>query len=182
MIPGMIPGLRISSPEKLLMNSADAATRKLEHLDWGIKPSFLSYLQGLEDLHVTTNDGARVSELGESFIFPLAARRELSDGGIRLEFNGDLRLKAHGGMLLVILMNPWLTITPDGVELSVVDLMAWPDTSRRESIAISDEGYRYAGNGDLDIPLRLTANGVETFNNVYPEGTVLAPARVRISE
>lgn len=161
------------------MNNADPVAQNFGPLAWGIKPSFLSYLQGLEDLLVMANDGATASEHGDVFNFPFAARTDLPEGGMRLEFTGDLRLKAHGGMLLVIFMNPWLTLAPEGAELSIVDLMAWPDTSRRETIAVSSEGYSYAGNGDIEVPLQLTANGVETFNNVYPQGSMLAPARVQ---
>lgn len=161
------------------MTSAQATEKMSGHLAWGVKTSFLAYLQGLEDLQITTNDGVRVNETGDLFTFPFAASTELSDGRRRLEFDGDLRLKAHGGMLLVIFMKPWLEITPDGAELSVVDLMAWPDTSRREVIAVSTEEYRFAESSDFEIPMQLTAAGVETFNNVYPPGAALAPAVVR---
>jgi hypothetical protein len=152
------------------------------HLAWGIKPSFLSYLDGLGDSAIMTDGGVRRDESGEDFVFPFTGREELPGGGVRLEFGGDLRLKAHGGMLLVIFMNPSLTLTSEGAELSVVDLMAWPDTSRRETIAVSAGEPNNLENGTLEVPLQLAANGVETFNNVYPAGTTLAPARLLLPE
>ncbi|MFH5824556.1 HtaA domain-containing protein [Georgenia sp. AZ-5] len=151
-------------------------------LAWGIKPSFLSYLDGLGDSRIVTNGGVHPGEPGDAYVFPFVARTELSGGGVRLEFGGDLRLTAHGGMLLVIFMNPWLTMTPEGAELSVVDLMAWPDTSQRETIGISAGDHQESGNGVLEVPLKLAASGVETFNNVYPAGTELAPARLLHTE
>jgi hypothetical protein len=160
------------------MTSATGPRPGPRHLGWGIKPSFLSYLDGLGDSVTVTNDGVSRDESSGAFIFPFDAYTELPGGGFRLEFRGDLRLKAHGGMLLVILMNPWLTMTHEGAELSVVDLMAWPDTSRRETIGVSAGNPEEHGNGVLEVPLQLTANGVEMFNNVYPAGTDLSPARL----
>lgn len=147
-------------------------------LAWGIKPSFLSYLEGLDDFVTVTDDGVYRDESSGAFIFPFASYAELPGGGVRFEFKGDLRLKAHGGMLLVILMNPWLTMTDEGAELSVVDLMAWPDTSRRETIGVPAGKPEKLGDGVLEVPLQLAASGVEMFNNVYPAGTDLSPARL----
>jgi Htaa len=152
------------------------------NLEWGIKSSFLSYLDGLGDSVTVTNDGVRRDVSCDTFIFPFDAYTELPGGGFRLEFRGDLRLKAHGGMLLVILMNPWLTMTHEGAELSVVDLMAWPDASRRETIGVSTGNPEERGSGVLEVPLQLTANGVDLFNNVYPAGTDLSPARLLLIE
>lgn len=161
------------------MTNAIPPKQGLQNLSWGIKVSFLSYLEGLDDFAVVTNDEVRRDESTGAFVFPFAARTQLPGGGHRFEFRGDLRLKAHGGMLLVIIMNPWLTMTHEGAELSVVDLMAWPDTSRREAIGISTKNPEdHVNNGVLEVPLQLTAAGVEMFNNVYPAGTDLAPARI----
>lgn len=141
-------------------------------LRWGIKDSFLGYLESLPDCRIATNEGAVREGSGGAFRFPYVRRTELNDGGYRLEFNGDVRIQAHGGMLLVIFMAPWLTIRPEGAELSVVDLMHWPDTSQREVLGISAETE------GPDFPLRLAESALETFNNVYPPGEALAPVRL----
>lgn len=141
-------------------------------LFWGIKPSFLRYVKSLPDCLITTQDGARQDSRTGEFIFPLSERKELTNGGYSLEFSGDVRIKAHGGMLLLIFMNPWLTLTDAGTELSVIDLMHWPDTSKREIIGRSLEST------GTEFSMRLAEQALETFNNVYPAGEPLAPARI----
>lgn len=148
------------------------------YLTWGVKSSFLSYLDGLEDSSVVTNDGARRDAQNGPFVFPFVSRKQFSSGELRFEFSGDLRFKAHDGMLLVIFMRPWITITPRSAELSVVDLMKWPDTSYRETLGFNTNEPGEPDNGVLEVPLKLSGPGVETFNNVYPEGTELAPANL----
>lgn len=141
-------------------------------LAWGIKKSFLGYLESLPDCVFAENDGASRDPHTGLFQFPFHRRVELDEGGYRLEFSGDIRIKAHGGMLLVILMNPWLKISERGVELSVVDLMHWPDTSQRELIGHSP---LMEAPGDAEFPLVLAESAVETFNNVYQPGEPLDP-------
>lgn len=141
-------------------------------LSWGIKRSFLGYLEGLPDCMIATNDGASRNGSSGEFRFPFARRTELSGGDHRLEFEGDVRIKAHGGMLLVIFMRPWLTFTDGRVELSVVDLMYWPDTSRREILGTSETTQ------GTQFPLTLADTALETFNNVYQAGEPLDPVRL----
>ena len=139
------------------------------HLAWGIKSSFLSYLESLPDCTVSTLDGAWRDATTGQFHFPLEQRVDLSDGGVRLEFRGDVRIQAHGGMLLLILMSPWLSIGTDRTEFSVVDLMHWPDTSHREIMGVSGT------TSGPEFPLTLAESAVETFNSVYRAGEVLDP-------
>lgn len=145
---------------------------EVKGLSWGIKKSFLGYLESLPDCLIAKNEGVtRNNETGE-FEFPFHTRTELDSGGYRLEFKGDLRIQAHGGMLLVIFMNPWLTVDDSGAELSVIDLMHWPDTSKREVLGRSNvhTGKEY--------PLTLAPEAVETFNNVYQPGEPLDPVHL----
>lgn len=144
----------------------------ITNLSWGIKNSFLNYIESLPDCRIATNDGSFRDEQTGAFVFPYTGRTELDGDDYRLEFAGDVRMQAHGGMLLIIFMNPWLTFSENGVELSVVDLMYWPDTSKREVLGTSG-----AAEGS-EFPLALTASALETFNNVYQAGEPLAPAKL----
>lgn len=159
-----------------MTNNSELPVR-LPTLSWGIRTSFMRYLHAIEDFKMGAADGASINDSADEFSFPGSTQTELANGGVRLEFSGELRLQAHGGMLQVILMNPWLSFTPNGVELSVVDLMAWPDTSRRETIAVSPAEVA-AVPLPREIELVLTATGAETFNNVYLEGTPMLPAKL----
>lgn len=140
-----------------------------EHLAWGIKSSFLGYLESLPDCTIGTGGGAWRDAGTGRFHFPLAQRVELDDDGVRLEYSGEVRIQAHGGMLLVILMNPWLSIGAGRTEFSTVDLMFWPDTSHREVLGVSGI------TSGTEFPLTLAESAVETFNNVYPAGEPLDP-------
>lgn len=142
------------------------------NLSWGIKGSFLRYLESLPDCRIAMNDGVHRDSTTGDFMFPLSECVDLASGGYRLKFSGDLRIQAHGGMLLVIFMNPWLTVTDAGAELCTIDLMHWPDTSKREILGLSTETT------GPEFPLVLAKQALGTFNNVYPVGEQLAPARL----
>jgi hypothetical protein len=147
---------------------------------WRVKESFVDYLRSLPDGHIVPFGGAEECGSGDAaeWRFPYRGQRRLP-AGLQIEFGGELRMRAHHGMLLVILMDPWLTETEDGIELSVVDLTAWPDTSRRQVLGRGPAvPGLLAGEGPVSVPLELAAESVELFNDVYPAGTPLATATV----
>lgn len=147
---------------------------------WEVKPSFISYIRSLEDGEIVPSDGAEPAAAPDvGWRFPFV--RERQEGPARtLEFRGQLRISAHGGMLLLILMDPWLTFTGDKMVLSVVDLMRWPDRSVRQALGIGPTPAKTVpGSGLPDIRLQLAAGAEELFNGVYPAGTDLAPAFLR---
>lgn len=148
-------------------------------LHWSIKDSFLNYFHALPDGKIELFHEASLEEQTGCLVFPFAGQQTTSEGATtRIEFSGDVRLQAHGGMLLVILMKPWIEISGNNIALSIVDLMAWPDTSRREVIGTSTDKIIEVSNSVFEIPVELTENAVEIFNNVYPAGTAMAPLRL----
>lgn len=148
-------------------------------LHWSIKDSFLAYFHALPERKIELFDDASLEEQTGCLVFPFAGQQATSDGAVtRIEFSGDVRLQAHGGMLLVILMKPWIEISGNNIALSFVDLMAWPDTSRREIIGTLIDEIIEVSDNVLEIPVKLTTNAVEIFNNVYPAGTAMAPVRL----
>jgi hypothetical protein len=148
-------------------------------LQWRVKESFVEYIRSLPDGHIVPFGGAEEcrSEGGAAeWRFPYRGHQRLR-AGLQIEFGGELRMRAHHGMLLVILMDPWLTETESGIELSVVDLTAWPDTSRRQVLGRGPAvNGLLTGEGPISVPLELAAESVELFNGVYPAGTPLATA------
>lgn len=148
-------------------------------LVWEIKRSFVSYIRSLEDGKIVSRDGVELAaEPDVGWRFPFV--RERQEGPVRtLEFRGELRISAHGGMLLFILMDPWLSFSGDEVVLSVVDLMRWPDMSIRQTLANGSSHLKTVSESRQGISLQLAAGAEELFSGVYPAGIDLAPAFLR---
>lgn len=148
-------------------------------LVWGVKDSFIHYVRDLPDGLIAPFGSAQTipSAVTDEWLFPYAGN-EADGTGVRIRFEGELRIRAHHGMLLVILMNPWLTFTETGVVLSVVDLVAWPDTTKRQVLATGPSVSPGPENTEVSVALSLTEEAVDLFNGVYAPGTALAPARL----
>jgi len=150
-------------------------------LVWGVKDSFVEYISSLPDGVIAPFGGAEeYPQAGhKEWLFPFT-RQETEGGSVRIEFGGELRIRGHHGMLLVILMTPWLTFSGDEAALSVVDVAAWPDMTQRQVIARGPVtwGSDTTGNADVQVSLSLSDEAVELFNEVYTPGTSLAPARL----
>ena len=68
-------------------------------LTWGMKQSFREYLEGISDLRIEA-EGVTSGDAG--YFFPLADSTDLTG----LAFRGGLTIRAHRGMLRVILRAP----------------------------------------------------------------------------
>lgn len=150
-------------------------------LVWGVKDTFIEYISSLPDGVIAPFGGAEeYSEAAHNeWLFPFT-RQEAEGSSLRVEFGGELRIRAHHGMLLVILMSPWLTFSGNEATLSVVDVAAWPDMTQRQAIARGPVswGTDTTGDTDVSVSLSLSDEAVELFNEVYAPGTALAPARL----
>jgi Htaa len=145
----------------------------LRGLRWGIKASFISYVVGMPDGSMSVTDGA-VADSG-GFLFPVrdASAFDSRTGSGILRFGGDVRLRAHGGMLQVRISDPELVVDEEGQRLSIEDSGGARLTIAHLGIPSQTDG------GGLEIPAVLTAAGVPYFNDVYPERTPLDPLVIR---
>ena len=150
--------------------------QETKSLRWGIKDSFIAYLDSLPDASFRVEGGARETVIDgrREWVFPFVDSEE-GPSFTQLNFAGELRISAHGGALLVVLMRPGLRLMPDRAELSFVDLMRWPDTSQRELVGEGAGVDPSTDAHDVSVPLRLTVNAAEIFNGIYPAGTAMAP-------
>ncbi|WP_284752143.1 HtaA domain-containing protein [Arthrobacter sp. efr-133-R2A-120] len=166
-------------------NTADAGTGKQKgmvrahplvpasagEMHWGVKASFLSYVK---------NSGGKTaivlpaSVTGEAFTFPRRAG-EYPPGTVR--FSGGVAFSAHGGMMTVILAEPAIETSSDGLWLTIADTGDITDESRRRRIArlvpANSHGNIPACSSTL-TPL-LAWSGVGLFGDVYAEGTAFDP-------
>ncbi|MGD6979063.1 MULTISPECIES: HtaA domain-containing protein [Citricoccus] len=150
-------------------------------LSWGVKGSFTRYVASMPDGRygaghgaTETADGAFFFELDDASGYDPRAQEGL------VKYRGDVRFKAHGGMLFVMIVDPWLEFHEDGVLLTVVDAERWPDRDHRITLATlrpDERGSRGLPPGWRCQEARLSAEGAAVFNDVYPVGEVLEPAR-----
>lgn len=149
-------------------------------MSWGIKRSFTQYIEAMPDGRRGAGHGATEMPDG-TFFFELADAANFDPQtrqGI-LKYQGDVRYKAHQGMLFVMIVDPWLEFNGDSVELSIVDAERWPDTDRRMVLATleADEAGGALPPGWEQMDALLSQAGVNMFNDVYPLGDPLEPVR-----
>lgn len=145
----------------------------LKGMRWGVKSSFVSYVARMPDGAMSVTGGA--VDTDDGFVFPVRDSSEFDTrtGSGTLRFEGDLRFRAHGGMMQVRLADPEVLTTEHGAWLSVLDASG-------KRISLCHLGApRAAEGGGIEIPTALTAEGVPYFNDVYTEGTPLEPIVIR---
>lgn len=146
-------------------------------LSWGVKQSFRGYIEAAGGT-VAVGGGAERAPDG-AFLFPQGPEGALTrDAEGRLQgvgrFQGEVSFNAHGGMLSVVLVDPWVEATEAGLILSVA---AGP--ARRVTFAKLDAAVMTTeGDGTIAIPAAITLDGMFILGDHYPPGTVLDPVRL----
>lgn len=166
-------------------NSASSTSSTLQSsvrpgMSWGIKQSFTRYVEAMPDGRRGAGSGATEMPDG-TFFFELADASSF-DPKARLgtlKYQGDVRYKAHQGMLFVMVVDPWLEFKDDKVELSIVDAQRWPDREYRMVLATLEMSDVAGGlpPGWERMEAYLTQEGVDLFNNVYALREPLGPVR-----
>jgi hypothetical protein len=146
-------------------------------LSWGVKQSFRSYVDAAGGT-VTVGGGAERAPDGV-FLFPQSAESTLArgpDGALQGvgRFEGEVSFNAHGGMLNVVLTDPWVEATDAGLVLSVA---AGP--ARRVVFAKLDAAaMETEADGTLALPAAITLERHVHPRRPLPAGTALDPVRV----
>lgn len=156
-------------------------------LTWGIKRSFVRYLSFLPDASMSIDNGAEATN-GSFFTFkPNGAELDPQTGRGTLRFTGEVRMSGHGGMMRLQLLNPWITLTPEGATLSV----STPGSSGSDSdttpkgivlVTLKLPHLDNMGAGLLwqDVPTFLTTDGAALFNDQYPVGQEMDPLFIHL--
>jgi hypothetical protein len=152
-------------------------------LSWGVKGSFTRYIDSMPDGRRGSGHGA--TEAGDGvYFFELddASGRGPERGETVLKYRGDVRYKGHGGMLFVMIVDPWVEFRPEGTVLTVVNAEHWPAKERRIELATLVPGQP----GEAGLPegwrrfdAFLAPAAVEVFNGVYAAGEPLEPVAFR---
>ena len=149
-------------------------------LRWGIKASFLKYVQTVTDGRGWMGAGAFPASENE-FVFPpiQTGIRTREDGATDRfwAFDGDVRFTGHSGMLFVRIALPVLILRDGGAELTVAGQSEEESAERLPLVTLlleeepAPEGFeRWSG-----TDVRLTQAGAALFNDVYPAGELFDP-------
>ena len=151
-------------------------------LSWGVKQSFRGYVEAAGGTVATTRGAERAPDGG--FLFPegpLSTLAQGADGRLRGagRFQGEVSFSAHGGMLSVVLVDPWIEASEAGLILTVADS---PAATRRLPFAKLDADAMTTDapttDGGLVLPAAITLDGMFLLGDHYPPGTVLDPVRL----
>lgn len=147
---------------------------------WGIKRSFLRYLAHQPSSRASVGGGA-ASTTDHRFLFPASGAVDSlspTSAGI-LRFEGDVRLTAYGGMLDLVVAEPWIEIDAISTRLSVVAYDADRNTLVRTVVAdLTEQESEQDGSRSRHWEARLSATGAPVFGDVYVVGEMLDSAAV----
>ncbi len=171
---------------------ADEAPVPGGSLDWGIKTSFVSYIQGSIAHGEITTEGVTTNADG-SYRFPLAeGTTDTQTGATSASFTGSVHFTGHdegtGPQLDLLITN--IRIDVSGVQGTVVadvtskglgqtDATDYPDVVFA-TLDFSMTPPAFEGSSIVfhNVPTLLTADGAEAFAGFYDEGTELDPLTV----
>ena len=165
------------------MNPASASPDPLPPLglSWGIKRSFVDYIAGLPDGSVSATDGATATGSSLFCFSPESSDYDVARGTGVLRFRGDVRLAGHHGMLLVRLLDPWVTFASGSGVLSI-STGADGGQDRTAVGFLSASKPRDAG-GFLvweHIDVVISPDGSELFDGQYAAGQPMDPLAIRV--
>jgi hypothetical protein len=151
-------------------------------LSWGIKRSFIDYINSLPDGSVSATEGATV--VGSSlFCFsPERSDYDEAPGTGVLRFRGDVRLAGHHGMLLVRILDPWITFTGDSGALSI-STGDGGGQDRAVVAFLSPTKPRHA-DGSLvwdHVGVVISQEGSDLFDGQYAAGQPMDPLFIRVT-
>lgn len=147
-------------------------------LVWGVKRSFLRYLSNLPGTQVSIAGGA-ASTQDTRFVFPATDRTE----GVRtmaetMKFEGEVHFTSHGGMLDVLLADPWLEIDRSTARLSFATNRTVGHGALRIVIGELLEQPTTSGDSTRLWETTLAESGVAVFGDTYLAGELLDPVFV----
>ncbi|HZZ87505.1 MAG TPA: HtaA domain-containing protein [Caulobacteraceae bacterium] len=156
-------------------------TSGIATLIWGVKQSFRSYVEAAGGAIELGAGAARDAD--GAFAFAAAG------GDLVIEadgkpagagrFTGEVRFEAHGGMLSVLLADPWLEIGPAAASITVAESAA---RSSRVELAVLDLAAAVTDDGgDIIIPAKLSKDGWRILGDHYLPFTPLDPVRLKLT-
>ncbi|MET3923496.1 HtaA domain-containing protein [Arthrobacter sp. UYEF20] len=151
-------------------------------LSWGIKRSFIDYINSLPDGAVSAVNGAAIDEAGLFRFAPDAADYDAVRGTGILRFRGDVRLAGHHGMMFVRLLDPWIAFTGGR---GILSISTGDDGGQdRTAVAILRAGAPRDVGGSLfweHVDVVISPEGSELFDGQYAAGQPMDPLFIRVA-
>lgn len=132
-------------------------------LCWAFQRSFVDYVARLPDGRIAAADGAEVLDDG-SFAFPAAEAAEEATGARR--FAGSISFTGHHGMMAVTISAPALLPGARADSPALLTIEDPFEPGQRMALATVAP--------DAAAP-RLTEQGADLFQGIYPQGMALEP-------
>lgn len=142
----------------------------MSFLIWPVRTSLIRYLSALPDGALSVEDGVEADPVSGAFIFP----GDPADESER-RFRGDLRMRAHGGMLFVRIAQPALE-DGDGGGLDLTVLAPGEGGGR---LVLAHLAERARTDGAVLYDTRLAEPGAALFGGYYRPGEELDPVEIR---
>ncbi|MFV8054680.1 HtaA domain-containing protein [Mycobacterium sp. 48b] len=153
-------------------------------LRWAVKRSFLEYVARTPDGRAYVAGGVTANAASE-VIFPPAGEysEDHAQTGQRVYgFRGEVRYIAHGGLLHVAITDPVVTVVGDAGNVTITTTDDDGQPARVELVTFT-VGAREPGAPDTTweaTDVRLSADGVAVFGDVYSAGELMAPLHIQI--
>jgi hypothetical protein len=139
---------------------------------WPVKCSLLRYISALPDGALSVEDGVEADAETGVFVFP----SDPADSSGR-RFRGDLRMRAHGGMLFVRIARPAVeTVDGGGLTLTV---LAPGEGETEDRLLLAHLTERARTHRAVLYDARLSESGAALFGGYYRPGEELDPVEVR---
>ena len=144
-------------------------------LSWRVRDSLLVYVLGVGG-SIEVAESARADDGLYTFAFD----ERHSDAGIAA-YRGSVHLRAHEGLMDVLIVDPWIHLNPQGMQLSIGS----SDPESR-SVLMDLVAAEPVVAGGLtvwrDVGTRLAATGAAAFAFNYPVGAEFAPLSFSMSQ
>jgi hypothetical protein len=178
-----------TDPDPDPVDPVDPITVEGGHLDWGVKASFRSYIQGGIAKGTITTDGGATENADGTFRFPVEASKGdvAADGSsVVADFGGSVHFSGHDGALELDISD--IVVAVEGEAGSLQADVTSKDLGTGEVATFTDvelatldlATVTAAVSGTTvtwpNMPATLTEAGVPAFSDFYKAGDALDPA------
>ncbi|WP_280639085.1 HtaA domain-containing protein [Rhodococcus globerulus] len=139
---------------------------------WSVKESLLQYVRALGEI---SYDSAIV-EQGNELAWPLVTDHHEPDGTRIAQYRGRIHLRAHDGLLDIVIADPQVRLTGVQGQLSVA---ASNERSERVVVATLDVTDNSASGVRAEV--RVTTAGSMLFGSNCPSGKKLSPLTIGLA-
>ena len=143
---------------------------------WGVRATFVRYVARQPGASASVGGGA-ASTSDNRFVFPSFSADASADStaATTMEFAGSVQFTAHGGILDLLLADPWLEENRRTLRLSFATRGANGQLSRTAVAELIEKPAGRHDEGRRHWEAKLTQQGSAVFGGMYSPGESLDP-------